>query len=224
MRRLREASVPRKGSVVVLASGKGSNVQALVEAGREGRIPAGVVLVMSDRPDAGALERAAAAGIESLVVSRSQYRTRKAHEEALAVQIDRVHADVVCLAGYMRLLGAEFVARYRWRLLNIHPSLLPAFPGVHGVADALSYGVKVTGCTVHFVDEGTDTGPVIVQAAVPVCEGDTVDTLTARIQCEEHRIYPEAVRLLCEGRLKVEGRQVTVVGARSGGRRLSRAS
>ncbi len=183
-------------------------MQAIAEASQEGRIRGRVVLVMSDDPAAPVLQRAASLGIEGVAISRSQFPTRQAHEKAMTIHIDRCHADLVCLAGYMRLLGSEFVQHYKGRLLNIHPSLLPAFPGRHGVADALAHGVKVTGCTAHFVDEGMDSGPIILQEAIPVMEEDTVDSLTARIQAEEHRLYPEAVRLVCEGRVTVEGRRV----------------
>ena len=189
--------------VGVLASGRGSNFQAMVAAAAEGRIPAEIVLLLSDRGEAGALEIARAHGIAA---------GREAHDKALIERLESRQVGLVCLAGYMRILGTAFVEHFRGRLLNIHPSLLPAFPGLHAQRQALEHGVTVAGATVHFVDEGTDTGPIVLQAAVPVLPDDTEATLSARILAEEHRIYPDAIRLFAEGRLHIEGRRVRILG------------
>lgn len=198
----------------VLASGRGSNLQAILDAIGRGEVPAEVVVVISDRPDARALERARAAGVPAVFVDPGAHPSREAFDAELA-RILRAHgAELVVLAGYMRLLGPSFVAAFRNRVLNIHPALLPAFPGLHAQRQALEYGVKVAGCTVHFVDEGVDTGPIVLQAAVPVREDDTEETLAARILEQEHRLYPQAIRLFAEGRLQVEGRRVRILPER----------
>jgi phosphoribosylglycinamide formyltransferase 1 len=194
----------------VLASGRGSNFQALVAAARAGRMPADVVVLISDRAEAGAVALARAEGIEAVVVPPGEHPGREAHDKAVTDALEARRVGLVCLAGYMRILGAGFVEHFRGRLLNIHPALLPAFPGLHAQRQALQHGVRVAGATVHFVDEGTDTGPIVLQAAVPVERGDTEDTLAARILVEEHRIYPEAVRLFAEGRLEIDGRRVRI--------------
>jgi phosphoribosylglycinamide formyltransferase 1 len=194
----------------VLASGRGSNFQALVAAARAGRMPADVVVLISDRAEAGAVALARAEGIEAVVIPPREHPGREAHDKAVTDALEARRVGLVCLAGYMRILGAGFVEHFRGRLLNIHPALLPAFPGLHAQRQALQHGVRVAGATVHFVDEGTDTGPIVLQAAVPVERGDTEDTLAARILVEEHRIYPEAVRLFAEGRLEIDGRRVRI--------------
>lgn len=197
--------------LAVLASGSGTNLQALIEAIEQGELQAEIVVVVSDKPDAYALKRAEAHGIAVRLVERKSFHSREAFEDQLAECIELAEADLVLLAGFMRILSAGFLRHFPQRVLNIHPSLLPAFPGLDAQKQALEYGVKVSGCTVHFVDEGTDTGPIILQAAVPVLPGDTREELARRILAEEHRIYPEAVRLYHAGRLKVEERRVTVV-------------
>jgi len=159
---------------------------------------------------AGVLEIARGHRVEALFVDPRQYPSREAHEKAVIAALDERGVGLVCLAGYMRILGATFVRHFEGRLLNIHPSLLPAFPGLHAQRQAFDHGVKVAGATVHFVDEGTDTGPIVLQAAVPVLPGDTEDTLATRILAEEHRIYPEAVRFFAEGRLSIDGRRVHI--------------
>jgi phosphoribosylglycinamide formyltransferase-1 len=194
----------------VLASGRGSNFRAIVEAVEAGRIPAVVAVLVSDRPGAPVLDIARAHRIETVVVTPAEHPTREAFDKALIAALDAREVGLVCLAGFMRILGATFVAHYTGRLLNVHPSLLPAFPGLRPHRQALQHGVKVSGATVHFVDEGVDTGPIALQAAVPVDAGDTEETLAARILAEEHRIYPEAVRLFAQGRLRVEGGRVVV--------------
>jgi phosphoribosylglycinamide formyltransferase-1 len=196
--------------VGVLASGRGSNFRALVAASRAGRLPADIVVLISDRADAGAVALARAEGIEAVVLPPREHPGREAHDKAVTDALEARRVGLVCLAGYMRILGAVFVEHFRGRLLNIHPALLPAFPGLHAQRQALEHGVRVAGATVHFVDEGTDTGPIVLQATVPVRPEDTEATLSERILAEEHRIYPEAVRLFAEGRLQVEGRRVRI--------------
>jgi phosphoribosylglycinamide formyltransferase-1 len=197
--------------IAVLASGRGSNFEAIVRAAESGRIPATVVVLVTDRPRAGALDIARAHRVEALCIDPHEHPGREAHEKAVIAALDERPVGLVCLAGYRRLLSAEFVKHFQGRLLNIHPALLPAFPGLHAQRQALEYGVKVAGATVHFVDEGVDTGPVVMQAAVVVKDDDTEETLSARILTEEHRIYPEAIRLFAEGRLHLEGRRVWVM-------------
>ena len=200
--------MPERLRVGVLASGRGSNFAALASAVEDGRVPAVIAALVSDRATAGALPIARRRGIEALLVDPGQYPGREAHDNAVIATLDERGVGLVCLAGYMRILGATLVRYYEGRLLNIHPSLLPAFPGLHAQRQALEHGVRVAGATVHFVDEGTDTGPIVLQAAVPVLPGDTEETLSQRILAEEHRIYPEAVRLFAEQRLRIEGRRV----------------
>ncbi|OLD97755.1 MAG: phosphoribosylglycinamide formyltransferase [Candidatus Rokubacteria bacterium 13_1_20CM_4_68_9] len=196
--------------VGVLASGRGSNLQALLDAGSRADYPARVVVVVSDREDARALARARAAGVSSLFVNPKDHGDRAAYDAVLTKTLEHHKVGLVCLAGFMRILSPVFVRAWQGRLMNIHPSLLPAFPGLHAQRQALDHGVRITGATVHFVDEGVDTGPIVLQAAVPVEATDTEETLAARILIEEHRIYPEAVRLFAEGRLHVTGRQVSI--------------
>jgi phosphoribosylglycinamide formyltransferase 1 len=194
----------------VLASGRGTNLQAILDAIDAGRCPARVVVVVSDRAEAGALERARRAYIEAVHVEPQAGADRAAFDQALAAVLAKHDVELVCLAGYMRLLSPAFVAAYRHRILNVHPALLPAFPGLHAQRQALEHGAKVTGATIHFVDDGMDTGPIALQAAVPVREDDTEASLSARIRAEEHRLFPEAIRLFAEGRLVVEGRRVVI--------------
>ena len=196
--------------VGVLASGRGSNLQALLDAGARADYPARVVVVVSDREDARALARARAAGVSSLFVNPKDHGDRAAYDAVLTKTLEHHEVGLVCLAGFMRILSPVFVNAWQGRLMNIHPSLLPAFPGLHAQRQALDHGVRIAGATVHFVDEGVDTGPIVLQAAVPVEATDTEETLAARILIEEHRIYPEAVRLFAEGRLHVTGRQVSI--------------
>jgi phosphoribosylglycinamide formyltransferase-1 len=196
--------------VGVLASGRGSNFRALAETAARGRMPAAVVVLVTDRPGAAALAIAQELGVEAVVLEPRLHPSRDAHEKAVVAALEERRVGLVCLAGYMRLLSGAFVGHFGGRLLNIHPSLLPAFPGLHPHRQALEHGVKVSGATVHFVDEGVDTGPIVLQAAVPVLADDTEDTLSDRILVEEHRIYPEAVRLFAEGRLEIRGRRVHI--------------
>jgi len=202
--------VSRLLRVGVLASGRGSNLQALLDAGSRPDYPARVVVVVSDREDARALARARAAGVSSLFVNPKDHGDRPAYDAVLTKTLEHHEVGLVCLAGFLRILSPVFVRAWQGRLMNVHPSLLPAFPGLHAQRQALDHGVRIAGATVHFVDEGVDTGPIVLQAAVPVEATDTEETLAARILIEEHRVYPEAVRLFAEGRLHVTGRQVSI--------------
>lgn len=192
-------------NIAVLASGSGTNLQALIDAPDLG---AKLCLVVSDRPDAAALGRAEAAGIESRVVPWGEFDSRVEFTKAILGEIEQAGADGIALAGFMRVLSAELIAVYPNRVLNIHPSLLPAFPGANAVGQALEHGVKVTGVTVHFVDEKVDNGPIIAQRAVPVLPDDDVDSLHARIQVEEHDLYPRVVAAFARGEIHVEGAKV----------------
>jgi phosphoribosylglycinamide formyltransferase-1 len=194
--------------VGVLASGTGSNFAALVDGLNVEGSPARVELLICNVPGAKVLERAAAAHVEARVMDHRAAKSREAFDEALGEALVERRIELVCLAGYMRLLTPAFLRRFPGKVINVHPALLPAFPGLHGVRQAVEYGVKVAGCTVHFVDEGTDTGPVIAQAAVPVLPGDDEVRLSARIQLEEHRLYPSVVRAIARGAVKLDGRRV----------------
>lgn len=204
------------GRIVILISGRGTNMKRLIEACQHGEIPARVVCVFSDNPDARGLDIARSLGVETESLSPRSFPDREAFFRALLERVKEKEPDLICLAGFMRILPAFFVQAFRGRIMNIHPALLPSFPGLHAQQQALEYGVKITGCTVHFVDEGVDTGPIIVQRAVPVREDDTLDTLSARILEQEHQAYPEAVRLFFEGRLKIEGRRVRILPPSNG--------
>jgi phosphoribosylglycinamide formyltransferase 1 len=199
--------------VVVLVSGHGSNLQALLDAAAGPGAGMAVVLVVADRPGAHGLERARRAGVDTAVVRPADHPDRPAFDLALRDLVAGARPDVVCLAGFMRILGPAFVRAFPDRIVNTHPSLLPAFRGAHAVRDALAYGVKVTGCTVHLVDEEVDHGPVLFQAAVPVEAGDDEERLHERIKREEHRLLPLAVRLVAEGRVRVEGRRARILQA-----------
>ena len=194
----------------VLASGRGSNLQAILDACARPGFPARVAVVVSDRERAPALERARAAGVEALWLNPKDFADREAYDTALVSELQARGVGLVCQAGWMRILSRVYVEAFRGRAMNIHPALLPAFPGLHPHRQALDHGVKISGATVHFVDEGVDTGPIIVQAAVPVEPGDTEDTLEARILSVEHRLYPDAIRLFAEGRLRIVGRKVVI--------------
>jgi phosphoribosylglycinamide formyltransferase 1 len=196
----------------ILLSGRGSNFAAIARNVLSGSIPARIALVISNREDAAGLERARALGFETRCLP-SKGKDRETYDRELAAALRGSAVDVVCLAGFMRVLGPEFIRAFPGRVLNIHPALLPAFPGLEAQKQALDYGVKFTGCTVHLVDEGVDTGPIILQAVVPVLEDDTLETLSSRILKEEHRIYSEAIRLVVEDRVRIEGRRVLVPDA-----------
>lgn len=201
--------VPLPARLAVLISGRGSNFEALADACARGEIPARIVLVASDVESARGLLKARERGISSKVIGAGGAPRRSEREAELSVALDEVRPDLICLAGFMRILSAEFVARWPLRILNVHPSLLPSFPGLEAQAQALEYGVRVTGATVHFVDSGTDTGPIVAQAAVPVHAGDDPDALAARILPVEHTLYAAAVRRVLEGGWTISGRRVT---------------
>lgn len=191
----------------ILISGRGSNMLALVEAAERGQINAEVAVVISNVETAAGLEKARAHGIDAIVIPHRGL-DRQEHERLVVAELKRRQVDWVCLAGYMRLLSPYFISEFPQRILNIHPSLLPAFPGLDAQRQALEHGVKYSGCTVHFVDETLDQGPIIKQAVVPVYDDDTVETLSARILEQEHRIYAEAVQLVLSGNYRIEGRRV----------------
>ncbi|HIE05410.1 MAG TPA: phosphoribosylglycinamide formyltransferase [bacterium (Candidatus Stahlbacteria)] len=200
----------------VLASGRGSNFEAIAKNCAEEKINAKVAILLSDNSEAKALERAKTFGIEARFVDPGHFKTKLTPEaEEMYVKILKEHnVELVILAGFMRILKTHFLRSFAGRIINIHPALLPSFPGLHGQKQAFDYGVKVSGCTVHFVDEGVDTGPIILQRAVPVLEDDTAETLAARILQEEHKIYSEAIQLFAEGRLKIVGRRVKILPKR----------
>lgn len=198
-------------NIAVFCSGSGTNFQAIIDRVKAGAIPAKIALMVTDNKDAFAVVRAKSAGIETLILDPKACGTRDAFDREIVAALKAKKVELVVLAGFMRILGSHFVREYRNRIVNIHPALLPSFKGTHGIRDALEYGVKVTGATVHFVDEQLDHGPVILQEAVAVRDDDTEESLLGRVHEAEHRIYPEAVRLFVEGRLKVEGRRVRIV-------------
>ena len=200
-----------KQKLGVLCSGRGTDLQSIMDAIDRGEVAAEIAVVLTDKPDAFALERAAKAGIKAVCVNRKQFDGRESFEQALVGQLQAAGVTLVVLAGFMRILTPYFVRQYAGRIMNIHPALLPSFQGAHAHRDVLAYGVKVSGCTVHFVDEGTDSGPIILQAAVPVLDGDTEETLGARVLEQEHIIYPRAIQLYCEGKLEINGRHVHIV-------------
>jgi phosphoribosylglycinamide formyltransferase-1 len=196
--------------IAVLISGRGSNLQALIDAIADGRLDATIVAVISNRADAGGLVRASAAGIETLTLDHRSFPSRDAFDAAIAEQLAARQVALVCLAGFMRLIGPRLLEAFPNRILNVHPSLLPAFPGVEAQRQALAHGVKVSGATVHLVTEELDSGPIVLQAPVPVRDDDTVESLSARILLEEHRIYPEAVRIILKGGWSIEGRRLRI--------------
>ena len=196
-------------SIVILISGRGSNMEALLDAG----LPARVAAVISNRPDARGLATAKSRGIPTGVVDHREFGDRAAFDAALAAEIDRHRPDLVALAGFMRIFTAPFIERYSGRMMNIHPSLLPSFPGLHTHRQALAAGVRIHGCTVHFTAPAVDSGPIIVQAAVPVLPDDTEERLAARVLAEEHRIYPQAVRWFLQGRLRIGANGAVTVDA-----------
>jgi phosphoribosylglycinamide formyltransferase-1 len=208
-------------SIVILISGRGSNMRSIVSAAREQRWPARIAAVISNRADASGLDWAREQGIATEVIEHGAFPSRDAFDDALGAGIDGYRPDVIVLAGFMRILGEAFVNRYEGRLLNIHPSLLPSFPGLRTHRQALQYGVKAHGCTVHFVTAKLDHGPVIVQAVVPVLDGDDEDRLAARVLEQEHVVYPQAVRWIVEGRVTVRDGLVRVAGDESGQCRLA---
>jgi len=194
----------------VLASGRGSNFQSIIDAINNKNLKAQILLLITDNPSAYAIERAKKHDIEHLLIRPKEYSSRDDFYRKIAEELQKRDVGLVVLAGFMRIVGKPLIDTYPNRIMNIHPALLPSFPGLHGQKQAVDYGVKISGCTVHFVDEGMDTGPIITQAAVPVYHNDTEDTLSERILKLEHKIYPEAIRLFSEGRLEVQGRVVKI--------------
>lgn len=198
-------------NIAVLCSGSGTNLQAIIDAVRSGAIKATIALVVSDREKAYALGRARRSGIAVAYIDPKGYTSREAYDAEIVKRLRAKDVGLVVMAGFMRLMSPYFVKEYAGRILNIHPALLPSFKGTHGVRDALAYGVKVTGPTVHFVDEKLDHGPIVLQRAVEVRSGDTEETLMRRIHEAEHEVYPRAIKLFVEGKLKIEGRRVRIV-------------
>jgi phosphoribosylglycinamide formyltransferase-1 len=196
--------------IAVLASGRGSNFQAVIEAIAVGRIPGACVALITDNPKAYAIERAEKANVPVIVLDYASFTSKTAYEQALLAAMRRQKADLYVLAGYMRILGTAIVQAFPGKIVNIHPALLPSFTGLHAQRQAVAYGVKVAGCTVHFVDENLDCGPIILQKCVPVLADDDDESLAERILIEEHICYPEAIRLFCEDRLEIVGRTVRI--------------
>jgi phosphoribosylglycinamide formyltransferase-1 len=199
-------------NIVVMASGRGTNLQAIIDATQSGFIPGKITLVISDNPDAFALIRAQKVKIPTLALDFKSYTGKKAYEDELLKVLKKENPSIICLAGYMRIVGKAIISQFYYRILNIHPSLLPAFPGLDAQKQALEYGVKVSGCTVHFVDEGMDSGPIILQAPVLIKDNDTVESLSQSILEKEHEIYCQAIKMLLEDKLMVQGRTVRVKG------------
>ncbi|MBI5319251.1 phosphoribosylglycinamide formyltransferase [Bradyrhizobium sp.] len=210
-----------KRRVAILISGRGSNMAALIEAAKAGDFPAEIAVVISNRADAAGLDRARANGVATEIVESKPFgKDRAAFEKVLEESLARHRAELICLGGFMRLFTAEFVQRWHGRMLNIHPSLLPSFPGLDPHGQALKAGVKISGATVHFVIPETDAGPIVMQGAVPVHDDDTAEALSQRILSVEHRIYPEALRLLASGRLRLEGDLCKIAGGAGSGEPL----
>jgi phosphoribosylglycinamide formyltransferase 1 len=205
-----EGIMNKKKIVSFIVSGRGSNFRTIAEKISTGEINAYLGILISNNKEAKALEIAASFGMESLFMDPKAFPTREDHEKAIVKLLKKYDTDLVVAAGYMRVLTHYFVSKYKNRIINIHPALLPSFPGTDAQKQAFNKGVKVTGCTTHFIDEGTDTGPIIMQAVVPVHANDTIETLSARILMEEHRIFPESVKLFCEDRLKISGNKVII--------------
>lgn len=200
----------RKTRTAILISGRGSNMQALVDAARADDYPAEIVLIASNRPDAPGLEWANARGLPTVAIDHKRYATREAFEDALQKALETAGTELVALAGFMRLMTPAFVERWRDRMINIHPSLLPSFKGLHTHERVLAAGVRITGCTVHFVRPEMDEGPIIGQAAVPVLSGDDPDTLAARVLAAEHRLYPAGLKLVASGRIRRDGEKIVI--------------
>lgn len=198
----------------VLASGRGSNFQSIIDSIESGFLEAGIAVLITDNPEAYAVERARRHNIEALVIRPRDYPDKDAYYSHLAGELKKRNVELVILAGFMRVIGKALVDQYRNRIMNIHPALLPSFPGLHGQKQAADYSVKISGCTVHFVDEGMDTGPIIIQAAVPSYHDDTEESLGQRILKQEHKIFPYAIRLFSEGRISIAGRNVIIKGNR----------
>lgn len=203
----------KKVSIGVLVSGSGSNLQSIIDHIEAGTLDAEIRIVISNNPDAFALERCKKHRICAVVVDNRKFDSRESYDRQTITILESSGVELVVMAGFMRILSPEFFRAFPRRIMNIHPALLPAFPGIHVQHKAVEYGVKFAGCTVHFADEGIDTGPIIIQSVVPVYEDDTADTLSARILKEEHRIYPQAIQYYAEGRIEIQGRKVLINNA-----------
>ena len=201
---------PKKFRLGVLVSGRGTNLQSILDAIGKGEVPAEVGVIISNKETAPALERGRQHGVESIFLNPKDFASREAYDRELVTLLNARDIDLVCLAGYMKILTAGFIRAFAGKIINIHPSLLPAFPGLDVQQKALDHGVKFAGCTVHFVEEEVDTGPIVLQAVVPVQDGDTTETLSARILEQEHKIYPRAIQLIAENRLRIQGRRVLI--------------
>lgn len=207
-----QLNVEHPVKIAVFVSGNGSNLQALIDAEKSGALGAGrLVLVVCDKPKAFALERAKKAGLKTFVLEKAGFNSREEYDRAVMAELDREGIEAIVMAGFLRILSDHFIEKYEGRMLNIHPSLLPSFKGLHGIKDAFDYGVKVTGVTVHFVTKELDGGPVILQGVVPVEKNYTLETLEEEIHKQEHKLYPRAVRLFAEGKLKIEGNKVRIL-------------
>ena len=202
-----------KLKIAVLASGSGTNLQSIIDQAQQGSLAAEIVMVVSNNPQAGALERARQAGIPQRCINHRDYASREEFDKTVVAALQQTGAELIVLAGFMRIISEVFLEAFPERIINIHPSLLPAFPGLHVQRKALEYGARFSGCTVHFVDGGVDTGPIILQAAVPIHDTDNEETLAARILEQEHIIYPQAIQWLAEGRVSIDGRHVRVRAA-----------
>lgn len=198
----------------VLASGRGSNFQSIIDSIESGALNAKIAVLITDTPKSYAIERARKHNIEALILMPKSFPDKDAYYSHLAVELKNRNVELVILAGFMRVIGKVLIDHYRNRIMNIHPALLPSFPGLHGQKQAADYGVKISGCTVHFVDEGMDTGPIIIQAAVSAYHDDTEESLGQRILAQEHKIFPYAIRLYSEGRISIDGHKVTIKGDR----------
>lgn len=194
----------------VLASGGGTNLQAIIDRCQDGSLDATIALLLTNNPAAGAIERARRAGIATACINHRDFPTREDFDRAMVKTLQAAGVELVVLAGFMRIISPTFLDAFPQRVINIHPALLPAFPGLRVQQQAIDYGARFSGCTVHFVDSGVDTGPIIIQAAVPILPEDTADSLAARILTQEHRIYPRAIQLIAEDRVRINGRQVTI--------------
>ena len=205
----------KKIRLAVLASGSGTNLQSIIDQCQSGLLDAEIVLVVSNNPDAGALERATRAGVNNICINHRDFTQREDFDQAVVSALKAADVELIVLAGFMRIISEVFLQAFPQRIINIHPSLLPAFPGLNVQQKALDYGARFSGCTVHFVDSGVDTGPIIIQAVVPIHPEDTEKTLAARILEQEHKIYPQAIQWIAEKRVMIEGRKVTVKSAKS---------
>ena len=199
----------------ILASGGGTNLQSIIDRCQDGSLDAEIVIVISNNPSAGALERAEQVGIPNLSIDHRQFSDRKEFDQSVVAALKQADVELVVLAGFMRIISEVFLEAFPQRIINIHPALLPAFPGLHVQKKAIDQGARFSGCTVHFVDDGVDTGQIIIQAVVPVIDDDTEESLSARILEQEHKIYPQAIQLIAEDRLRIEGRRVLVSGMKA---------